>query len=63
MLFIIEVIIGIDVDMLKKLLRNSFNILLVFFLDDDDFLFENLIFLGLLFEKGIFMVGLFWMFE
>lgn len=59
MLFIIEVLIGYDVDKLKKLLRNSFNMFLVFFLDDDDFLFENLILFGFFFECGIFMVGFF----
>lgn len=62
MLYIIEVLIGYDVDKLKKLLRNSFNIFLVLLLDDDDFLFENLILLGFFFECGILMVGLFWMF-
>lgn len=59
MLYIIEVLIGYDVDKLKKLLRNSFNIFLVLLLDDDDFLFENLILLGFFFECGILMVGLF----
>lgn len=56
---VIEALTGIDVDNLKKLLRNSFNTSLVLSLDDDDSLFENPTLSGLSFEKGISMVGLF----
>lgn len=57
--FIIEALTGIDVDRLKKILRNSFNTSLVLSLDDDDSLFENPTLSGLSFERGISMVGLF----
>lgn len=57
--YIIEALTGIDVDKLKKVLRNSFNTSLVLSLDDDDSLFENPTLSGLSFERGISMVGLF----
>ena len=57
--YIIEALTGIDVDNLKKILKNSFNTSLVLSLDDDDSLFENPTLSGLSFERGISMVGLF----
>lgn len=57
--YIIEALTGIDVDKMKKVLRNSFNTSLVLSLDDDDSLFENPTLSGLSFERGISMVGLF----
>lgn len=57
--YIIEALTGIDVENLKRILKNSFNTSLVLSLDDDESLFENPTLSGLSFERGISMVGLF----